>query len=48
MMRCGESLAPLNWVTDKINLMYSDDSNPLRDDEEFMKKIEQGHFIKRR
>jgi hypothetical protein len=48
MIRFGRSLAPLNWVTDEINLMYSDDSNPLKNDKEFMKKVENGYFIKRR
>jgi len=40
-------LPSLNWVTDRIYLMYSDDSNILKDDPEFMKKIERGDFIRR-
>ena len=46
MMRCGKSLGTLNWVTDKIYLMRSIQSDKLSDDEDYLDAIKSGSYIK--
>jgi len=42
MMRCGNNLGPIDFITDKISLMRS--AKP-EEDKEFLKNIRKGKFI---
>ena len=47
MMRCGKSLDTLSLKTDKIYLMQSMESKHLTDDEDFLKNIKKGSYIRK-
>ena len=48
MMRYGQSLESLNWVTEKLHMMKSEDSSYLSEDQLFLQKIEKGKFISKK
>ena len=45
-MRCGKSLGTMNLKTDKIYLMQSMESKHLTDNEDFLKNIKKGSYIR--
>lgn len=45
MMRYEHALGSLNWVTDKLYMINSEDPDSLDNDVDFLEKIKQGKFI---